>query len=59
MAKHCDVSMPVEFSEENLLLALLFPFLKVKTSFGYLSVLLACQGTNAVVVTCLITCILC
>ena len=42
MAKHCDVSMPGEFSEENSLLALLFPCLKVKTSLGYLSVLLAC-----------------
>ena len=44
MAKHCDVSMPVEFSEENSLLTLLFPFLKVKTPFGYLSVLLVCKG---------------
>ena len=44
MAKHCDVSMLVEFSEENSLLTLLSPFLKVKTPFGYLSVLLVCKG---------------
>ena len=44
MAKHCDESMPVEFSEENSLLTLSFPFLKVKTPFWYLSVLLVCKG---------------
>ena len=42
MAKQYDVSVPVEFSEENSLLALLFPCLKVKTSLGYDCVLLAC-----------------
>ena len=41
-AKQCDVSVSVEFSEENSLLALLCPCLKVKTSLGYYSVLLAC-----------------
>ena len=42
MARHCDVSMPVKLSEENSMLSLWFLFLKVKTLFGYLSVLLVC-----------------
>ena len=29
MARHCDVSMPVKLSEENWMLSLWFPFLKV------------------------------
>ena len=41
MAKQCDVSVLVEFSVEISMLAQLFPCLKIKTSLGYCSVLLA------------------